>query len=81
MITRFPRIKPFSSSFSREIAWLLAIKAVVLYVIWYAFFSEPQLEKMTEGLDPDHVAATLITPNTPEVSTPPLNPMEYRHGH
>lgn len=72
MITGFPRRRPFgTSSFSREIAWLLAVKVVVLYVIWFAFFSEPQLAKMTEGLDPDHVAATLIAPKTSAVSPNP----------
>lgn len=48
----------------REIALMLAIKAVLLYGIWFAFFSEPQLPKMTEGMDPGRVASTLIPPTT-----------------
>lgn len=71
MIDFLTRAKPGGSSFTREIAWLLAVKVVVLYVIWFAFFSEPQLAKMTEGLDPDHVAATLIAPKTSAVSPNP----------
>ena len=48
----------------REIALMLAIKAALLYAIWFAFFSEPQLPKMTEGMDPGRVASTLIPPKT-----------------
>ena len=58
-------------SLRREIALLLAIKVVLLYGLWFLFFSEPQLKKMTEGMDPDRVAATLIAP-TP--SAAPNNP-------
>lgn len=59
------------SSFAREITVLLVIKAVVLYGIWYAFFSAPQLPDMIEGLDPDLVAETLIAPKTTPVSSHP----------
>lgn len=55
----------------REIALMLAIKAVLLFGIWHAFFSEPQVPKMTEGMDPDRVAANLV-PSIPK--TIPPNP-------
>lgn len=44
----------------REIVLMLAIKAALLYGLWFAFFSEPQLPRMTEGMDPARVASTLI---------------------
>lgn len=57
--TRLPRLR-------REIAVMLAVKAIVLYGLWFAFFSHPQLPKMTEGMEPSRVAAALIaTPPTP----------------
>lgn len=59
----------------REIAVVLAIKFLVLYGLWYAFFSHPSIHGMTEGMDPDRVAAALIAP-------PPLNtnePHEEKH--
>lgn len=55
----------------REIALMLSIKAMLLYGIWFAFFSEPQLPKMTEGMDPDRVASTLIPPKTTITSPNP----------
>jgi hypothetical protein len=45
----------------REIALMLAIKALLLFGIWHAFFSEPQVPKMTEGMNPDRVAANLFS--------------------
>lgn len=55
MAIRHPQLR-------REIAVMLAIKAALLYGLWFVFFSEPQLPKMTEGMDPNRVAATLIAP-------------------
>ncbi|VVC82387.1 cytochrome oxidase putative small subunit CydP [Sideroxydans sp. CL21] len=46
----------------REIAVALAIKFLVLYGLWYAFFSHPSIHGMTEGMNPDRVAAALIAP-------------------
>lgn len=51
-------------SLRREIALMLAVKVVLLCGIWFLFFSEPQLKKMTEGMDPDRVAASIVSPNT-----------------
>ena len=45
-----------------EIAVALAIKLLVLYGLWYFFFSHPAIRSMTEGMDPDRVAAALIAP-------------------
>lgn len=58
-------------SLRREIALMLAVKVTLLYGIWFLFFSEPQLKKMTEGMDPDRVAASIASPNT---TTPTSNP-------
>lgn len=52
------------SPLGREIAAMLAVKALVLYGIWSAFFSQPLLPRMTEGMDPDRVAAVLIAPGS-----------------
>jgi len=57
MATRHPQLR-------REIALMLAVKVALLYGIWFAFFSEPQLKKMTEGMDPGRVATSLIPPKT-----------------
>jgi hypothetical protein len=51
-------------SLRREIALMLAVKVALLYGLWFLFFSEPQLKKMTEGMDPDRVAASIVSPNT-----------------
>lgn len=52
----------------REIAALLAIKALLLYGIWCAFFSDPVLPKMTEGMDPARVANAIVA--TPPAARP-----------
>lgn len=45
----------------REIALTLAVKLLLLYGIWHVFFSHPTLHSMIEGMDPDRVAARLVT--------------------
>jgi hypothetical protein len=47
----------------REIAAALAIKLLLLYGLWYVFFSHPALHSMTEGMNPDQVAAVLVAPS------------------
>lgn len=44
-----------------EIALMLVIKIALIYALWLAFFSEPVLRKMTEGLDPQRVAAAVVS--------------------
>ncbi|MEW6512589.1 MAG: cytochrome oxidase putative small subunit CydP [Pseudomonadota bacterium] len=51
------------SPLGREIAAMLAVKMFVLYGIWNAFFSQPVLPKMIQGMDPDRVAAVLVAPD------------------
>lgn len=46
----------------RHIVWILALKVLLLYGLWKAFFSAPVLPKMTEGMDPGRVAAALVAP-------------------
>jgi hypothetical protein len=51
---------------AREIVLTLALKLLLLYGLWAAFFSQPLLPKMTEGMDPGRVAAVLVAaPPTP----------------
>jgi hypothetical protein len=42
----------------KEIAVALAVKAALLFVLWYAFFSEPQDRKLT----PEQVSAAVLAP-------------------
>jgi uncharacterized protein involved in cysteine biosynthesis len=55
----------------REIAFTLLAKLILLYGIWWAFFSEPQLPDMIQGLDPALVAERLASPSTPKISYHP----------
>jgi len=55
----------------REIVLALVVKLMVLYGLWYAFFSEPELKKMSVGLDPERVAETLIAPRSNHPSPHP----------
>jgi hypothetical protein len=48
-----------------EVAVALAIKLLVLYGLWYVFFSHPALHSMIDGMDPDRVAAALVAPPAP----------------
>jgi hypothetical protein len=54
-----------------EIAITLLAKLLLLYGIWWAFFSEPQLPDMIQGLDPGLVADRLATPSLPKISNHP----------
>jgi hypothetical protein len=68
MTKRLLRLNPrvsrpiWRGSLRREIVVLLAVKAALLYGLWLAFFSQPLLPKMTEGMDPARVAAALVAP-------------------
>lgn len=55
-------------SLRREIAVVLAIKALVLYGLWAVFFSHPAVPDMTAGMAPGRVAAVLVAP-APAVRT------------
>jgi hypothetical protein len=44
----------------REIALALALKLLLLYGLWALFFSQPQLAKMSAGMDPSRVAAAVV---------------------
>lgn len=46
---------------AREIALTLAIKGVLLYGIWAAFFSQPSIDSMIDGMEPDRVSAAITT--------------------
>ncbi|MEW6676423.1 MAG: cytochrome oxidase putative small subunit CydP [Pseudomonadota bacterium] len=55
----------------REIAFTLLVKLMLLYGIWWVFFSEPQLPDMIQGLDPGLVADRLASPSIPKISNHP----------
>lgn len=44
----------------REIAITLAIKLILLYGLWSAFFSQPVIHGMTQGMDPDRVESSIL---------------------
>ncbi|MHB1619068.1 MAG: cytochrome oxidase putative small subunit CydP [Sulfuricella sp.] len=46
-------------SLRHEIAWVLLLKAIVLVLIWFAWFSSPQ----DKTLDENHVAAKILSSN------------------
>ena len=48
------------SPLAKEIAVLLAVKAVALFVIWYAFFSRPPIPSMIKGMEPVKVETALL---------------------
>jgi hypothetical protein len=54
----------------REITIALAVKLLLLYGLWYVFFSHPSIHGMTEGMDPDRVAAVLIAAPPPKINEP-----------
>ncbi|MFZ2162986.1 MAG: cytochrome oxidase putative small subunit CydP [Sideroxyarcus sp.] len=62
---QLPRLKRgtggIKKTLGREIALTLAVKLLLLYGLWYVFFSHPALHSMIEGMNPDRVAAKLIT--------------------
>jgi hypothetical protein len=43
----------------KEIAVALAVKTALLFVLWYAFFSEPQDRRLT----PEQVSAAVLAPH------------------
>jgi hypothetical protein len=54
---------------SREIGLMLAIKVLVLYGLWLAFFSQPVIDSMIVGMDPERVASAVVPPATSFDST------------
>jgi hypothetical protein len=50
------------SPLARDIVIILVIKAVVLYLIWFAFFRAPVARHMT--MDPAEVAQQIAGPRT-----------------
>lgn len=55
----------------REITLTLVAKLLLLYGLWWVFFSDPQLRSMTEGLDPSLVAESLFTHSSQTISNQP----------
>ncbi len=48
------------SPLSKEIALVLIIKLCVLTALWYAFFRDPVLPSMIDGMDPEQVSSALL---------------------
>ncbi len=45
---------------AREIALLLVIKLCALTAIWYAFYREPVIPSMIDGMDPAQVTQAVL---------------------
>lgn len=45
---------------AREIALLLVIKLCALTAIWYAFYREPVIPSMIDGMDPTQVTQAVL---------------------
>jgi hypothetical protein len=58
---------------AREIAITLAIKLLLLYGLWFLYFSRPAIDNMVDGMDPDRVAAIVVT--SPSPSAPSRDPV------
>ena len=50
------------SPLARDIVIVLVVKAIVLTLIWFAFFRAPVAPHMT--MDPAHVAERIVSPGT-----------------
>jgi hypothetical protein len=63
---QLPGLTPGSTgprkSLKRELVATLAIKLLVLFVLWLVFFSRPAVHDMTVGMAPDRVAAAIVAP-------------------
>jgi hypothetical protein len=62
--------KPKAFRFWQEIAVTLAIKAIVLAIIWAAWFSSPE----NMGLDDRKVASQILSQQTQKVHNHDANP-------
>jgi hypothetical protein len=51
---------------AKKVAVVAVIKMVALFVLWWAFFSEPQEEKLTA----DEVSSAILHPSTRNPHTP-----------
>ena len=56
------------SSLAREISLMLILKALVLYGIWYVFFSHPAVPSMIKGMDAAKVGAAIVGPARAELN-------------
>lgn len=45
---------------SREIVILLVVKLCALTAIWYAFYRDPVIPSMIDGMDPAHVSQAVL---------------------
>jgi hypothetical protein len=55
-------------SLSREIVILLVVKLCALTAIWYAFYREPVIPSMIDGMNPAHVSQAVLR-QTGEITT------------
>lgn len=56
MTTGFCKEKPLY----KEIALLLLVKLLALSMIWYAFYREPVIPSMIDGMDPGQVTTAVL---------------------
>jgi hypothetical protein len=53
---------------SREIVILLVVKLCAITAIWYAFYREPVIPSMIDGMNPAHVSQAVLR-QTGEIKT------------
>lgn len=58
-----PQRRPFSP-LARDLALILIVKAIVLGILWLAFFRSPAAPHMT--MDPQRVEQNIFAPANPE---------------
>jgi hypothetical protein len=51
---------PRGRSLTREMVVVLFVKVIVLTLIWWVFFSRPEIHSMTAGMDPAAVSAAIL---------------------
>lgn len=53
-------VRQTERTLAKEITLLLIIKICALSVLWYAFFSDPVIPSMIDGMDPNQVSSAVL---------------------
>lgn len=59
---------------TKEIAVLLVVKLLALTMIWYAFYRQPVIPSMIDGMNPEQVSAAVLRHPVKTVSPGSGNP-------
>lgn len=55
---------------SKEIALILVVKLCVLTLLWYAFYRNPVIPSMIDGMSPEQVSTALLRHQIKEEARP-----------